>query len=140
MKTRFMIPALMVATSFSASALARGPHDHDRHDRQDHVVQHQPAPAHQVRLPRHHPAARVVLPDARVRRPMAVVPVAYRPTPPAPHLSRVSYPAYSNDHILVPALGAVAGGIIGHQAGDGEVGPIILGAVIGGVIGNQFVR
>ncbi|MBI4996284.1 MAG: glycine zipper 2TM domain-containing protein [Rhodocyclales bacterium] len=120
-----MIPALLAAATFSAGAFAHGGDRddwrsprYDRHDRHHHVVRHAPPPP-------------VVHVRQRGYRP---APVAYHSAPPLP------YPPLPSERTVGRAVGAVAGGVIGHQVGDGHLAPILIGAVLGGVIGDQIAR
>lgn len=125
MKTRLMIPALLAAATFSAGAFAHG-NDRDwrdqrmdRYDRHHHVVRHAPPPpVVHVRHADYRPAPRVV----------------YHAVPPLP------YPPLQSERTVGRAIGAVAGGVIGHQVGDGHLAPVLIGAVLGGVIGDRIAR
>lgn len=128
MKTRFWIPAILAATTFSASAFAHGGNArwNDRDDWR--------APRYEQRRDNYRPAPRApVYVQQRVvySAPPVVYrqPVAYRVAPPLP-----------NDRFVAQTIGAVTGGFIGHQVGDGQIAPTLIGAVIGGVIGNEIAR
>ncbi|MBU1236824.1 MAG: glycine zipper 2TM domain-containing protein [Gammaproteobacteria bacterium] len=138
MKTRLMIPALLVA-AISTSAFARDGNDRDsRHDRQrpQQVVRHtqptvvvvQPRVVHRATYVRHiAPAPRIVHRTAHVHR---VAPPPPRALP-RPH---------DADRAIAQTVGAVTGGIIGNQVGNGHIAPTLVGVVIGGIIGDQFAR
>jgi hypothetical protein len=123
MKTRLMIPALLVAATFSAGAFAHG-NDRDwRNDRYDsrhqQVVRYAPPPpVVDVRHGAYRPVQRVV----------------YHVAPPLP------YPPLPSERTVGRAIGAVAGGVIGHQVGDGHLAPVLIGAILGGVIGDHIAR
>lgn len=130
MKTKFWIPAILAATTFSAGAFAHGnDRDQDRRynrwdqQRYERRIVHMPPPPVRAQ-------PRVVYAQPVVYRPAPVYHVA-PPMPPMPH---------NPQRVVGQAIGAVAGGFVGHQVGNGHIAPTIIGAVIGGVIGDQFAR
>lgn len=133
MNTRLMIPALIAAASFSSGAFAQGgDRGYDQRDnrweqqRYERRVVHMPPPPVHVQRG-YHPAPRGAYYQPAAYRPAPV----YHVAPPMPHDSQ---------RVVGQAIGAVAGGVIGHQVGNGQLAPTLIGAVIGGVIGNQFAR
>ncbi len=142
MKTRLMIPALLAA-AISTSAFARDGNDRDRDSRYDRQRPQQAFKHAQPRVvvvqPRiqHRPAPRVVHRTTYVRHVVPAPRVVYRVAPPPPHALPVRYDA---DRAVAQTVGAVSGGIIGNQVGNGHLAPTLVGAVIGGIIGDQFAR
>lgn len=130
MKTRFWIPAVLAAT-FSAGAFAHGgDRDQDRDwrshrwedQRYEHRVAYMPPPRGHAQAHDH---------DYEQRR------GAY---PRAPHHHAESRMPHEPQRVVARTIGAVAGGVIGHQVGDGQLAPTLIGAVIGGVVGDRFAR
>jgi hypothetical protein len=134
MKSRFMIPALLAAVTFSAGAFAHGgDRDNDwcgqrwNDQRYERRMVHVPPPPVYGQPRGYYPAPRVVYAQPVVYRPAPV----YYAEPPMPR---------DPQRVVAQTIGAVAGGVIGHQVGDGQLAPTLIGAVIGGVIGDQFAR
>jgi hypothetical protein len=129
MKIRFWIPALLAATTFSTGAFAHGgEHDRDWRDNRWHEQRYE---RREPRMPewRGHNDER----DSGDYRHAG----AYRPEP--YYRAEPPMPAHPQ-RVVAQTIGAVAGGMIGHQVGDGELAPTLIGAVIGGVIGDQIAR
>jgi hypothetical protein len=142
MKTKFWIPALLAATTFSASAFAQGGDVQRRNDRDDWRAPRQEQRRDDYRPAPRAPAymqSRVIYsaPPVTYREPVVYrpMPVAYRVAPPLPFP-----PPLPNERFVAQTIGAVTGGFIGHQVGDGQIAPTLIGALIGGVIGNQIAR
>lgn len=133
MKTKFWIPVLIAAATFSASAFAHG--DNRERDQRNDRWEDQRYQRHDARLPPPPP-----FPVQRTQHPAprnVHYQPAYRPAP----IQHVAPPmAHDPRRVVGQAIGAVAGGVIGHQVGNGHIAPTLIGAVIGGVIGNQIAR
>jgi len=129
MNTKLWIPALLAATTFSAAAIAHdGTPDRDWRDGRRDNQRDERRETHMPQSPGHYYGQRPVVYSQ---------PVAYRPAP-IYHAG----PPMLHDHqrVVAQTIGAVAGGVIGHQVGNGHIAPTLIGAVIGGVIGNQFAH
>ncbi|HZV55001.1 MAG TPA: hypothetical protein VFF82_08675 [Rhodocyclaceae bacterium] len=133
MTNKLWIPALLAAATFSANSFAHGWEDHDgRGERHHHHGWYARMPAP--------PMPVYVQPRGYYPAPPAVnyrEPVVYRSTP-AYYERPVAYPAYYGDRVAAQAIGAIAGGVIGNQIGNGHVGPTLVGAVIGGAVGGHL--
>lgn len=137
MKGKFWITTVLAAASLgtvSAGAFAHGgdhddpPWEHEHHHRHPHWSYGAPQPVYV--------APRVVYPAPPV---IYRQPVVYRPAPtPVYYAAPVPYPPRYDDRLAAQAIGTVAGGIIGHQVGDGRLAPTLIGAVVGGVVGSQL--
>ena len=144
MTKKLWIPALIAAATVSANAFAHGGdrgdwgehRRHHRHHHHDRWAGYLPPP----RMPVH------------VRQPViySAPPVIYRervvyPSAPAYYGPPSAYPAYPGRHsgrrgdrVAAQAIGAIAGGVIGNQVGDGHLAPTLIGAVIGGAVGDHL--
>lgn len=129
MKIRFWIPALLAAATFSSGAFAHGD-DHDR-DWRDNRWDQQRYERREPRMPQWRGHYEEQAPGG-YRHAGAYRPEPYyRAAPPMPARS---------ERVVAQTIGVVAGGVIGHQVGDGELAPTLIGAVIGGVIGDRIGR
>ena len=128
MTGKLWIPALLAA-AFTTHASAHGGDHFDRHDRWDGHHHHRhwsgymaPPPPPVYAPPRHvYPAPVAYYPPA---------PAYYGPPP------RHGHHRHRGERDVGRAVGAIAGGAIGNQIGQGRLGPTVLGAVIGGIAGD----
>lgn len=130
MTNKLWIPALLAAAVFSANSFAHGG-DHDGW--REHRHHHQwarPMPAQVVYV---QPRGYYPAPPATYYR----EPVVYRSAP-VYYERPVAYPAYYGDRVAAQAIGAIAGGVIGNQIGNGHVAPTLIGAVVGGAVGGHI--
>ena len=145
MKSKFWIPAIVAAATFSTGAFAHG-WDRDGWRESRHHEHYR-----EMRLPAP-PIPVFVRPRAHLPPPPPVMyrePVVYRAAPayyerpayyPRGYYAPAAYPVYDADRAAATTIGAVVGGVVGSQVGHGDFGPTALGAVIGGVIGNNIAR
>lgn len=137
---RFLVPALAAASFFSAGAFAdNGWSGHEKHwkhrkHHQQHQHQHAVMPrAYVAPVVVYEPAPVVVYRERIVYRDR---PVYYEPAPrhyepPAVH--------GGGNRLLGQTLGAIAGGALGTQVGQGNsrIAATAIGAVVGGALGGH---
>lgn len=146
----FRIPALVATAAISFNAFAdNGWHEGHRHQR--HHRHSYPVERVVVQRPVY-VAPRVVyeMPPPVVYRERVIyreTPVYYeappRYAPPPPPVYRRPAPApvvYGGDRMMGQAIGAIAGGVIGNQfgQGNGKVVSTAAGAVIGSMVGGNI--
>lgn len=129
------IPGLIASAILATNAFAHGGDRDGWNDRGWRGHHHarggywRPAPVVVVAPPVVYPA-----PPAVVYRPR---PVYYEPRP-VYYGASAGYAPYPARDIAGPVIGAVAGGVIGHQIGDGRLGPTAIGAAVGSVVGGAI--
>lgn len=131
---KLWLSALLAAAAFSGTAFA-----HDGWDR-GYAYGH-----HERHWAGHHPHARqqIVVYQApvvyRERVEYREAPVYYEQAP-RRYYERTSYSRGNGDQLLGQAIGAVAGGLIGSNVGqgNGRIAATAVGAVIGGMVGGNM--
>lgn len=151
---RLVIPALVAATAFSSNAFAdhgwddgdRWEHRHHRRGERVVVQQVYEAPPVVYQAPPtvvYQAPPQVIYRDRVVYRDRPVYYEApqqyYEPRPQRYYEQPASYPSSGGNRLVGQAVGAVAGGVIGNQfgQGNGRVAATAIGAVVGSVIGGN---
>jgi hypothetical protein len=137
---KIWIPALVATAVFSANAFAHGDWDDDDHceRRYRHRVQH-------VVVQRVYDEPQVIYEAPPVVYRERIVyrerPVYYEAEPRYEEERPTAYRSYKTNRVIGQAVGAVAGGLIGHQVsrGNGRIAETALGAVVGSVVGASML-
>lgn len=134
---RLLIPALISTAIFSTSAFAQGGWDgdnrgHRRHHQVERVI---------VRHVYEQPAVIYQAPPVLYRERIVYRdrPVYYEAAP--RYYDRPAYyPVYGSNRLIGQTIGAIAGGAIGNQIGEGNgrFAATAIGAVIGSAIGGNI--
>jgi hypothetical protein len=144
MMNKSWLPVLIVAAVSSTNAFAhhdRDDGDHDRHSYRNPptrvVIYQEPAVVYQAPPPVAYEPPRIVYRERIVYRDRPV----YIDQPETPYYVRqASYPVYDENRVVGNAIGAITGGVLGHQIGrgNGRVAATAIGAVVGTLVGGHL--